>query len=198
MSGSDNLRLRPRYITSCHTSIICTQQRRGITNTCILYILCIYPTIMQGFSVCLFANFSFSLHAIEVKLSNPSQRHLWSVLRGLAFCFRSFFYRIQTKPYYPTYLKGAIFITRLPTNTPVEWVIHLVTYDDGWMDQMDRYYVFLRRTTTMNLYCNLCCARKKWLISKCRKLENRLEFKRNSLDGHNNFREGSYKPKKDI
>ena len=29
------------------------------------------PTIMQGFSVCLFANSSFSSHAIGVKLSNP-------------------------------------------------------------------------------------------------------------------------------
>ena len=49
------------------------------------------PTIMQGFSVCLFVNFSVSSHAIDVKLSNPSQRHLWSVLRGLAFRFRTFF-----------------------------------------------------------------------------------------------------------
>ena len=50
-----------------------------------------HPTIMQGISVCLFANSSFSLHAIDVKLAIPPQRHPWSVLRGLAFRFRSYF-----------------------------------------------------------------------------------------------------------
>ena len=49
------------------------------------------PTIMQGFSVCLLANSSFSSHAINVKLSNPPQRYPWSVLRWLAFCLRSYF-----------------------------------------------------------------------------------------------------------
>ena len=39
------------------------------------------PTIMLGFSVCQFANSSFSSHAIDVKLSNPTQRHRRSIIR---------------------------------------------------------------------------------------------------------------------
>ena len=50
-----------------------------------------YLTIMHGFSVCLFANSSFGTQEIDVKLANPPQRHPWSVLRGLAFHFRSYF-----------------------------------------------------------------------------------------------------------
>ena len=49
------------------------------------------PTITQGISVCLLANSSFSLHAINVKLSNPPQRYSGSGLRWLAFPFMSYF-----------------------------------------------------------------------------------------------------------
>ena len=38
---------------------------------------------------------------------------------------------------------------------------------------------------------------KRWPISKTEELEILLEFERNSFDKHNNFSEGSFKPKKD-
>ena len=51
-------------------------------HMCIIYIRTYKPTGMRGISVCLFAN-SFSSLAID----SPPQ----SVLRWLAFCFRSYF-----------------------------------------------------------------------------------------------------------
>ena len=55
-----------------------------------------YPAIMQGISVCLFANSSFSLHAIDVKLANLPLRHPWSILVGWRFAL-SLTARIQTE-----------------------------------------------------------------------------------------------------
>ena len=70
-----------------------------------LYVYIIYnPTIMQGFSVCLFTNSSFSSHMIDVKLSNPSQRHPWSVPSWLVFRFRSYFQNLNR-----TVLSGCIY-----------------------------------------------------------------------------------------
>ena len=61
------------------------------SDRCIYIYRHIYPTIMQGISVCLFANSSFNSHVIDVKLASPPQWHPWSVLRGVALCFRSYF-----------------------------------------------------------------------------------------------------------
>ena len=60
------------------------------------------------------------------------------------------------------------------------------------------------------IYCNIICIstrncnnkfilrEKRWPISKCREMEVGLEFEYNGFAKCNNFREGSFKPKKDM
>ena len=86
-------RIRFRLVFLCYfTNEACTYGASPPTMTvCIMH----NPTIMQGFSVCLFAHSSFSSHTIGIKLSNPSQQHPWSVPRFLAFSFRSNFQNLN-------------------------------------------------------------------------------------------------------
>ena len=77
-----------------------------------------YHTIMEGMSVCLFANSFFSSHAIDVKRANPPLRHPCSVLRGGRFGL-SLALRIRTEPYYLPYLKSAFLMTRLQAELSV-------------------------------------------------------------------------------
>ena len=79
----------------CMFVCVCVNNVHVYVCVCLCMYGLVYPTIMQGFSVCLFANSSFSSHVIDIKPFNPPQWHPWSVLRGLVFCFRPFFQNLN-------------------------------------------------------------------------------------------------------